>query len=482
MRSAILLALLVLPAAAQPTILNTKLRNKVTMSSPSWCAGNWGYENASGRFVIQTKGSGGLEVVDVTDPANPVVASVIPGTATGGISVKEVKVWNTYAYATTDNGPTRIINLTNPYAATVVASLTTGAHTLQIQGDRLYLNRASQGYVEFRNLAANPLNPPVIGRFPVSGTTGVHDCAPEGNIMYLFGGNSGTKIVDVTNPAAPVQLGTLPTFGYNHSGDLYVTPSGQKILLSLDEGTGGPCRVWNVTNPAAPVLLHTYQTNPTLSIHNCYIRGAYAFIAYYNDGLRVLDLTNPASPVEIGIFDPNPTNAGASLYSGTWDIYPYHDAIYVGEMYNNASVGTTAGTWVVDFFPGFGTGSPGTGGLVPEPWWSFGPPSPGNARFALRLANARPNAAAFLVIGLSNTTFNGSPLPMSLASAGAPGSTLYVSLDGLIPVTTDASGNASVALPIPPSLTGTFWCQWGVVDPAGGGGLAVTKGGKLVVE
>ena len=61
------------------------------------------------------------------------------------------------------------------------------------------------------------------------------------------------------------------------------------------------------------------------------------------------------------------------------------------------------GVHVIDFFPGFGQGSNGTGGAIPQIRWSFGPASPGNDRFALRLTNAAPDANAWLLIGRSRS-------------------------------------------------------------------------------
>jgi hypothetical protein len=62
-----------------------------------------------------------------------------------------------------------------------------------------------------------------------------------------------------------------------------------------------------------------------------------------------------------------------------------------------------------------------------------------------------------------------------------PTSTLYVSVDGLIPVTTDSQGNVSLPLPVPVGLSGTFYTQFAVLDPNGQSGLSVTKAGKLFV-
>jgi len=472
-------------ALAQPIVQNTRLTDTVPISAPLWAAGNWGYRTATNRYLLQTLGSGGLAVVDTTDTSNAAVV----GTVTG-ISVKEVKVYQNYAYATTDGGPTRVIDLTVPSAPVLVSSITQGAHSLQVDAanGRLYLNRASQNQLRILNVAANPVSPPLIVAYPVMD---IHDCAPEGNTVYLWGGSDGMcHILDVSALPTVTEIGTVAVNGgYLHSGDLYVHPNGQKVLLTCNETAGGYLKLWDVTNPAMPTFLSEWWTDLGLSIHNVYVKGAYAYVSYYADGLRILDLTNPTLPLVVGIHDPNPTNIlspGASIFTDAWDPYPYHDAVYVDTMYDSlAGAGYPQGAYLVDFFPAFGSGCPGTAGAVPEIWWSFGPPSPGNADFAVRLEGAAPNAPAFLVLGASSTTWLGFSLPLDLSLFGGNGCTLYASADIVLGSTTSAAGKASRSLPVPPGTpAGVLWCQWGVADLAAPNPLhfAFTKGGKLIVE
>ena len=466
MRIIAVVALLCSLLPAQYLQLNTRLRKHVPIPSSDWIAGNTGYEAGGQRYLLQTRGAGGLAVVNTTIPEN----SSIVGSVTG-ISVKEIKTWGNYAYATTDSGPTRVIDLTNPTAPVVVSSSIVGAHALQVDGNRLYLNRASQGVIEIRDLAANPLNPPLLGSISSSN----HDSKPYGNRLLLFGGTGQTKVMDVTNPAAAVQLAAFTPAGYDHFGAQF-TEGGQTYMFVLTEGTGGQAYLYNITNLSSVTLVTTYITSGALSIHNILIKGKYAFISYYKDGVRILDISNPASLVEVGIFDPNGSNASGSLYSGTWDVYPYHDSFYMGEMYNTIGA-NTQGAWIVDFFPTFGSGSNGTGGIEPTQWWTDGPAFPGNSSFGLRLADGLPNTAGVFALGLSNTTWSGGALPALVV----PGVFLNVSLDLLIPITTDANGGAGIPLAVPLGISGTFYSQWAVFDPNTPNGIAVTKGGTIKI-
>jgi hypothetical protein len=464
-------------AIGQTIIQNTRLRDHVAIPSTSWAAGNTGYRTANRRYLLQTLGVA-LAIVDVTDPDNATVIRTITN-----ISVKEVKVWRNYAYASTDNGPTRVIDLTNPATAAVVNSITNGTHTMQIDPltNRLYMNRAGQNQVQIRDLAANPVNPPILATIPIAN----HDSHPRGNRLFVAGGSPSTcYIYDVSAlPATPLIASFPVPGGYLHDVDLYRAPNGQEYLYASTELSPQTwMHIFDITNPSAATMVGQWWTAQSSTIHNVFLHGAYAFVSYYKDGLRVLDLTNPASPQQVGIFDPNPTNVGGT-FEGTWDVYPYHEAVYMDEMFDTSGP-VTQGAWIVDFFPGYGNGCPGTAGVVPTQWWAYGPPAPGNSDFVLKLDNARPNAPAVLIIGFSNTTWTSFALPLNLAVFGGNGCTLYQSPDSVSFITTDANGRAAQALPVPAAFAGLLWSQWGVFDAGAPNAaqLATTNGGKLIVQ
>ncbi|MAG55661.1 MAG: hypothetical protein CMJ83_05150 [Planctomycetes bacterium] len=110
------------------------------------------------------------------------------------------------------------------------------------------------------------------------------------------------------------------------------------------------------------------------------------------------------------------------------------------------------------------------GSPCPANWTSTGVPSIGNAGFQIGVANATPNLAAFLVLGLSDQVWGGISLPLTLVG----GCNLLVSGDAVFPTVTNGLGNAILPLPIPadPALAGTIvFGQWGQIDT----GLWVTS-------
>ncbi len=125
----------------------------------------------------------------------------------------------------------------------------------------------------------------------------------------------------------------------------------------------------------------------------------------------------------------------------------------------------------------FGTGCGGLAAL-----WQ-GEPVIGTADLKVHLAGAPPLAPCALLVGVSDVSWLGIPLPFDLAAAGAPGCMLYTSLDALVPATTSAIGEATVtfALPNVPAFVGLVgFLQWMAADP-GANPLGFTFSGAIEI-
>lgn len=106
-----------------------------------------------------------------------------------------------------------------------------------------------------------------------------------------------------------------------------------------------------------------------------------------------------------------------------------------------------------------GKGSPTPGSDLDKLVVSFdlagGAPKPGNAAFKLKLEDAPPGAAAFVIAGLPAS----SPVIVGEGVMGVDVSMPFILL-GPFPV--DAAGDAVAALPIPAGLGVTVAMQWGL--------------------
>lgn len=92
-----------------------------------------------------------------------------------------------------------------------------------------------------------------------------------------------------------------------------------------------------------------------------------------------------------------------------------------------------------------------------------------NATFTIGLSQAKPNTAAGLITGFSQTKYGAFQLPLDLTPFGAPGCNLLTSFDIMIPAAVDGSGAASskFAIPNDTKLRGLiFYNQYFVLDAA----------------
>jgi hypothetical protein len=135
-------------------------------------------------------------------------------------------------------------------------------------------------------------------------------------------------------------------------------------------------------------------------------------------------------------------------------------------------------------FTTFGQSCPGSAGSprlagIPEgrPWIG------GTAR--VELTSAPASTPALLVLGFSDSSWNGVPLPLPLAPQGAPLCQLLVGPDVFLATATTSTGGATVSLPVPgdPAAMGLRYFQQFVVYDPGANALGSTfsNGGAGIV-
>jgi hypothetical protein len=111
---------------------------------------------------------------------------------------------------------------------------------------------------------------------------------------YLAGFNTGLRIIDVSNPASPTEVGFFDTQGFA----VYVAVSGNYAYVAdLREGL----RIIDVSNPAIPHEVGSFNTEDRAT--GVVVSENLAYVADGLDGLRIIDVSNPASPKEVGFFD-----------------------------------------------------------------------------------------------------------------------------------------------------------------------------------
>jgi len=120
-----------------------------------------------------------------------------------------------------------------------------------------------------------------------------------GNLAYV--GSAGLRVIDVSNPTAPVELSALfaPAFALDVEvvGDLAYVTMGMRKSSSVSNYSG-ELRIIDVSNPIFPVELGALDTEDLP--HDVEVVSDLAYVAGGRLGLRVVDVSDPTAPVELG--------------------------------------------------------------------------------------------------------------------------------------------------------------------------------------
>ncbi|HEX2618446.1 MAG TPA: choice-of-anchor B family protein [Flavobacteriales bacterium] len=291
----------------------------------------WGYAAGGHEYALvgvngQGGESGGLSIVDVTDPTDP--QEVFFQQSANSIW-REIKVWNDHAYVTTEaEAGLLIVDLSPlPESTTLPTTVFTGegwitSHSLFIdENGRLYVNGANRGHggCIFYDLTQDPMAPVEVGSYD---TWYVHDCYARNNILYAAHILDGFfSIVDVSDPAVPVLLGTQQTpNAFTHND--WLDDSGQ-FLFTTDERGGSYVAAYDVSDPGNIHEVDRLQSDPGSNTipHNTYWLNDYLVTSYYTYGVAIYDATHPDNLVEVGNFDTSPFSGDG--FHGAWGVYPF---------------------------------------------------------------------------------------------------------------------------------------------------------------
>src|SRR5262249_1346189 len=161
---------------------------------------------------------------------------------------------------------------------------------------------------------------------------------------YLSYWDLGMLILDVSDSAAPHLLGRFAESPLAEGNSHSVAIADGNIAMVADETFAPPwgrLRMVDVNDPAAPVQIGTWETpngaadkpdgiEESYSIHNPYVDPRdprRAVIAWYSDGVRLLDISNPRAPVEVDSWVP-PREALV------WSVAFLDDLILVGDVHH----------------------------------------------------------------------------------------------------------------------------------------------------
>jgi len=312
-----------------------RLRSQITPNCTSNQGANLKFADifADGNIAVQgSYGCTGAFIYDITNPDAPVLASWYNPSPSQQF-LEAVVVGNRgYFGSGTGNGGVHIVDLTNPRSPVllgVVDSTHGNAHNL-IHEMVVFSQNGNTFLIEnFNSLSStrvlkiinvtNPAAPVFVRDLLPTEPQWVHAMVVKGNRLFTSGwGNSTsrgrTEIYDISNitTQAPTLLGfisdqTSITAG-NSMHSAWPSEDGNYLYSCRETANGtGDVRVYNISNPANLLLVNSLGMVAlglnAVTPHNPVVVGNFLYVAWYQAGIQVFDLTDPAAPKRVGQYD-----------------------------------------------------------------------------------------------------------------------------------------------------------------------------------
>ncbi|MEK6985793.1 MAG: hypothetical protein AABX89_05380 [Candidatus Thermoplasmatota archaeon] len=155
--------------------------------------------------------------------------------------------------------------------------------------------------------------------------------------LFVSFWNLGMRIVDVSNPALPLEIGSWAGedsdlfHGALHTTVAFLSDEGKRIIATIPEGANPPALfVLDATDLDNPKTLSAWTALPdfkgehgTFSLHNFQILDGTVYIAMGHGGLMALDISTPelqASPNPVASYLPHEPRPDGEPYQGYyWD-------------------------------------------------------------------------------------------------------------------------------------------------------------------
>ncbi len=231
--------------------------------------------------LLYVSGGFGIKIYDLSvDPENPTLIGEY--NKVGGI---QICINNSLAFLTFINGGLDIIDVQNPANPVLLSHFNLGKRDMDVEvvGSTIYLADPDRG-LEVIN-GSNPSNPKIITTLSINGAW---DIWRVDNLLYLGCHSNGVRIINITNPNAPNIISQ-----YQTDGDVYALAGDDEVLYVGN--FYGRIEVLNVSNPFLPSLLSI--THDEFSSHGMYYDGTYAYLVGHHTQFSILKYEADSSEV-----------------------------------------------------------------------------------------------------------------------------------------------------------------------------------------
>lgn len=197
-------------------------------------------------------------IFDVSDPAEPYVLSTIDVP-----EVSAMAAWGEVLYLTTWGGDLASVDLSDP-AAPEIATILPGLdrpREIVVRGDLAYVAEPYEG-VTVVDLA-DPFYPTVVRSVATAGSA--KDLVVQGDLLYVAVGPAGFEVFELSDPRIPKSLGATPPL----QGSVASVSPGEGVLWTA---TQAGLEAWDVTDPSDPHAL-AFDATDQFALHVAAVPG-----------------------------------------------------------------------------------------------------------------------------------------------------------------------------------------------------------------
>ncbi len=201
--------------------------------------------------------SGRFQVLDISEPSAPAILGScrLPGNPPGAVATGGSLVFAANWNGKADTQQLHIIDISDPSTPTLLTSYDT------------------------RKGASN------------------YDIAVSGSNVFVAAAG-GLRIIDVSKPRTPVLLSTFKGRSRWIRG---VDLSGSMAYIATSMAKGASwLQIVDISDPSAPVQVGSYETSGVAQ--DVAVSGTLAYVADRNAGLEVIDVSDPTNPIGVGFY------------------------------------------------------------------------------------------------------------------------------------------------------------------------------------
>lgn len=235
----------------------------------------------SGDWLYIAATAGGVAVVNISNPATPVLAATIPTVG----NVSSVTVRNGLLFAVLGSNGVAIFSLNDPDDPLYQSTIPGPSHSADAEGEWALVAMDTEGVAVVNIL--DPTQPSIEAMLDTP--SAADRVVMAGDRAYVLDRTAGFLVVDISFPGDPYIMGQVdmdPGFGLSVTDHVWVTDFNDGLLMM------------NVDDPVNPWIEAALDL-PGYG-YGLAIEASRAYVSNGITGLHAIDITNPVDPIWLG--------------------------------------------------------------------------------------------------------------------------------------------------------------------------------------